>query len=402
MNDKLLAARLAAIKPSPTIAMTARAAALKKQGRDILSLSAGEPDFKTPTHIVDAATAAMKAGNTRYTSPAGLPEFREAITRKLQRDNNLTYHIDDIHVGVGGKQVIANALMATINHGDEVIIPSPYWVSYVDLVLLFGGVPKIIIGSEENGFKITPSDLAAAITNKTKWFIINNPSNPTGMGYDKNELQALGAVLDKHPDIYILADEIYEFMVYDGFVFTAFASANPQLFSRVITLNGLSKAYAMTGFRVGYGAGPRPIIAAMNMLQSQLTSSTSTVSQWAGLAALDGHHDFIKIHNEEFVKRRDFVHQSLLAIKGITCVKPNGAFYLYPSIKNLLGKKTKDGKVIKTDDDMAEYLLERAEVALVAGSAFGLSPYIRISYATSMTILEKAMARLTTALHELE
>ncbi|MDI9313599.1 MAG: pyridoxal phosphate-dependent aminotransferase [Hydrotalea sp.] len=401
MNNNILASRLSAIKPSPTIAMTARAAALKKQGRDILSLSAGEPDFKTPQHIIDAATNAMNKGFTRYTSPAGLPEFRDAVARKLKRDNGLTYSADDIHVGVGGKQVIANALMATINHGDEVIIPAPYWVSYVDLVLLFGGKPVVITGHEKNNFKITPQDLEKAITPKTKWFIFNNPSNPTGMGYDKGELQALGAVLANHESIYILTDEIYEFLVYDDFRFTAFAEANPALFDRTITLNGLSKAYAMTGFRVGYGAGPRAIISAMNMVQSQLTSSTSTVSQWAGVAALDGNHDFIATHNAEFKKRRDMVLAALLSIDGISCVKPNGAFYLYPCVKHFIGKKTKDGKTIDSDDAMAEYLLERAEVALVAGSAFGLSPYIRISYATSMDILQKAMTRVKESLAEL-
>lgn len=399
--SSILAKRLAAIKPSPTIAMTSRAEALRKAGKDIFSLSAGEPDFATPPHIVAAANQAMVDGKTRYTAAAGLPELREAIVRKLKRDNGLSYDASEIHVGVGGKQVIANALMATLNHGDEVIIPSPYWVSYVDLTLLFGGVPKTVVGTEANGFKITPADLAAAITPKTKWMLFNNPSNPTGMGYSADELRALGTVLELHPQVYILSDEIYEFLVYDSFRFTAFASANPQLRDRTITLNGLSKAYAMTGFRVGYGAGPKPIIAAMNMLQSQLTSSTSTISQWAGVAALDGPHDFIAHHNSEFVKRRDFVRAQLLAIDGITCLNPNGAFYLYPSVAAFIGKKTKEGKMMKTDDDLAEYLLERVGVALVAGSAFGLSPYLRLSYATSMTVLTAACTRLQEALAEL-
>ncbi|MGI9462090.1 MAG: pyridoxal phosphate-dependent aminotransferase [Alphaproteobacteria bacterium] len=401
MNKHLLAQRLAVIKPSPTIAMTARAANLKKQGRDILSLSAGEPDFKTPSHIIAAAQMAMEKGHTRYTNPAGLPAFRDAIVKKLARYNQLHYTAEQIHVGVGVKQVIANALMATLNHGDEVIIPSPYWVSYIDLVLLFGGVPKIVMGQEENNFKITANDLKTAISDKTKWFIINNPSNPTGVGYDKTELQALGDVLQQHQNIYILSDEIYEFMVYDGFEFITFAAAVPELFSRTMTLNGLSKAYAMTGFRVGYGAGPSDIINAMNILQSQLTSSTSTISQWAGVAALEGTHDFILPHNQEFVKRRDFVLGKLLQMDGIFCIKPHGAFYLYPSVKKFIGKKTPDGKVIKTDDDLAEYILEKGEVALVAGSAFGQSPYLRISYATSMDILEKAMVRLASSLAEL-
>lgn len=406
MMDNFLATRLAAIKPSPTIAMTARAAALKSAGKNILSLSAGEPDLPTPPHIIDAANDAMRNGKTKYTSPAGLPEFRAAICRKLLRDNHLNYQPDDIHVGVGGKEVIALALMASLNQGDEVIILSPYWVSYIDLTQLFGGVAKIIIGHEKNNFKITAEQLHNAITPKTKWLFINNPSNPTGMGYKKSELIMLGQVLQQHPNIMVMSDEIYEFLIYDDFEFTAFATACPEISDRVLTVNGLSKSYAMTGWRVGYGAGRgaviSPLIKAMNMLQSQLTSSTSTISQWAGVAALDGDHSFLKTYVTKFQERRDFLFNALMAIKGITLPKPEGAFYLYPSVKFFIGKKTKTDKIINNDDDLCEYLLERAGVATVAGSAFGLSPYIRLSYATSMEILQEAATAITVALAELQ
>ncbi len=397
----MLAQRLSYIKPSPTIAVTTKALELKRTGKDIITLGAGEPDFNTPDHIIEAAYKAMKDGKTRYTASAGLPEFREAVCEKLQRDNGLTYTPEQIHVGVGGKQIIFNAFLATINAGDEVVIPAPYWVSYSDIVSLFQGVPVIINGDPNNQFKITAGQLRAAITPKTKWLVLCNPSNPTGGGYTKEDLQAMGKVLEEFPNVHILSDEIYEFLVYDDFKFTAFASANPQLFDRTLTLNGLSKAYCMTGWRVGYGAGHKKLISAMNMVQSQSCTHTSTISQWAGVAALNGDHSFIAKHNARFAARRDICFDALNAMPGVSVNKPVGAFYVYPSVAGLMGKRA-DGQVIKNDEDLVNYFLTTANVAVVHGEAFGLSPFFRISYATSEELLHESMRRIAGAIGALQ
>ncbi len=394
----MLATRLSYIKPSPTIAVTTKTLELQRAGRDIIALGAGEPDFDTPPHIVEAAYKAMKEGKTRYTAAAGLPQFREAVVRKLARDNQLSYTPDEIHVGVGGKQIIFNAFLATINKGDEVIIPAPYWVSYADIVALFEGVPVLVNGDKNNQFKISAEQLQAAITPKTKWLILCNPSNPTGGGYDLADLQAFGKVLDNHPQVHILSDEIYEFLVFGDFKFHAFAAANPHLKERTLTLNGLSKAYCMTGWRVGYGAGSKKLISAMNMVQSQSCTHTSTISQWAGVAALDGTHDFIAVHNKKFQERRDLCCEALNKIKGISVQTPIGAFYVYPSCAGIIGKKYGD-YVINTDTDLVNYLLEHGNVAVVQGEAFGMSPFFRISYATSNEKLTEAMRRITDAIN---
>ena len=394
-----LADRLSRIKPSPTVAVTAKANELKRAGRDVIGLGAGEPDFDTPEHIRPAAVDALAKGKTRYAPPAGIPELREAICRKLKRDNGLDYAPDQISVGTGGKQTIFNALLATLNPGDEVIVPAPFWVSYTDIALLAEGTPVQVATSEANGFKLQPEELAKAITPRTKWLMLNSPSNPTGEGYSKAELKALAEVLmrPENAHVHVMTDDMYEFLVYDGFEFATIAQVEPGLYARTLTLNGLSKAYCMTGWRLGYAAGEKKLIAAMNMLNSQSTTSPTTFVQWAGVAALDGDHGFIARNNEVFRERRDLVVSMLNQATGITCRKPTGAFYVYPSIQGLIGKTTPDGKLIASDDDFATYLLEAEGVAVVQGSAFGLSPYFRISYATKTEDLEEACTRIQRA-----
>ncbi len=398
----ILSNRLSNISPSPTVAITAKANALKAEGRDVIGLGAGEPDFDTPSHIAAAGIKAIEDGKTRYSPPAGIIELRKAISEKFKRDNNLDYSLDQINVGVGGKQTIFNLFCATINKGDEVIIPAPYWVSYPDIAQLFGGVAKIVNCSIESAFKLTPAKLESAITDKTKWLVLNSPSNPTGAGYRKDELIALGEVLKRHPHVHIMSDDMYEFLVYDDFKFSTIASVVPELFDRTMTLNGVSKAYCMTGWRIGYAAGPKHIIKAMNMLNSQSTSSSSTMCQWAAVEALNGNHDFISSNNKVFVRRRDLVVSALNKIDGITCPTPDGAFYVYPSIKDLIGKQTPHGKTLECDTDFVDYLLSSKGVATVQGKAFGLSPHFRISYATSDENLVEALARIKSAILELK
>ena len=377
------------IKPSPTIAVTQKARELKAAGKDVIGLGAGEPDFDTPQNIKEAAIEAINKGHTKYTAVDGTPELKKAIVNKFKRENNLEYSTNEITVGTGGKQVIYNALMATLNKGDEVIIPAPYWVSYPDMVLLAGGKPKIVKCNESDGFKLTPKNLKKTITKKTKWLILNSPSNPTGASYSKNEIESLSEVLIKNKNIHILSDDIYEHITYDNFNFFTIAQVS-KLKNRTLTMNGVSKSYAMTGWRIGYAAGPKEIIKAISKIQSQSTSNHSSISQAAAVEALNGTQDFIKERSDAFRERRDFVVNSLNNIKGINCLKPNGAFYVFPSCKKLLGKKTK----IKTDSDFVEKLLEKANVAVVQGSAFGLDGYFRISYATSMEKLKTAMERI--------
>ena len=377
------------IKPSPTIAVTQKARELKAAGKDVIGLGAGEPDFDTPDNIKKAAIDAINKGDTKYTAVDGTPALKQAIVSKFKRENNLEYSVSEITVGTGGKQVIYNALMATLNKGDEVLVPAPFWVSYPDMVLLAGGKPKIIKCEEKDGFKITPKKLKKAITKKTKWLILNSPSNPTGAGYTKNEIENLSKVLIKYNKVYILSDDIYEHITYDSFNFFTIAQIS-QLKNRTLTMNGVSKSYAMTGWRIGYAAGPEEIIKAIRKIQSQSTSNPSSISQAAAVEALNGSQDFIKERANAFRERRDFVVNSLNNINGINCLKPNGAFYVFPSCKKLLGKKTK----IKTDSEFVAKLLEKANVAVVQGSAFGLDGYFRISYATSMEKLKIAMERI--------
>ncbi len=387
---------LAKIKPSPTIAMSTLAGELKAQGRDIISLSAGEPDFDTPAHIKAAAQKAIEAGKTKYTAPDGMSELKEAICRKFQRENNLTYTSDQITVSSGGKQVLYNALCATLNAEDEVVIPAPYWVSYPDMVLLAGGTPVVVKTSAETNYKLTASDLRDALSERTKWFIFNSPSNPTGAGYSYYELKELTDVLLEFPHVWIMSDDMYEHLAFDGFQFATPAEVEPKLYDRTLTCNGVSKAYAMTGWRIGYAGGPKELIKAMGKIQSQSTSNPCTISQWAALEALDGPTDFLKSNNEIFVRRRNLVVDALNQIEGIECPKPEGAFYVYPSIAGLIGKITQSGKPIETDEDFATELLNHTGVAVVFGAAFGLSPNFRISYATSDEQLTDACQRIAT------
>ena len=379
------------IKPSPTIAVTSKAREMRAAGKDVIGLGAGEPDFDTPDNIKEAAIEAIRKGDTKYTAVDGTPALKKAIQAKFSRENDLSYEIDQISVGTGGKQVLYNAFMATINKGDEVIIPAPYWVSYPDIVLLAGGKPKIIKCDEKNNFKLTPEKLTKAVSKKTKWIIINSPSNPTGSGYTKDEIIALSKILIKYKNLYILSDDIYEHITYDGFKFFTIAQIE-KLKSRTLTMNGVSKSYSMTGWRIGYAAGPKEIIKAMAKIQSQSTSNPTSISQAAAVEALNGTQDFISERSNSFKERRNFVVDSLNNIKGISCLSPEGAFYVFPNCKKLLNKKTK----LKTDKDFVEKLLEKAEVAVVQGSAFGLDGYFRISYATSMENLKKAMKRIKT------
>ena len=377
------------IKPSPTIAVTSKAREMRAAGKDVIGLGAGEPDFDTPDNIKEAAIEAIRRGDTKYTAVDGTPALKKAIQDKFNRENNLKYNIDEISVGTGGKQVLYNAFMATINKGDEVLIPAPYWVSYPDIILLAGGKPKIVKCTEKDNFKLTPKILKKAISKKTKWIILNSPSNPTGSAYTKDEIISLSKILLKYKKTYILSDDIYEHITYDDFKFFTIAQID-KLKKRTLTMNGVSKSYSMTGWRIGYAAGPKEIIKAMAKIQSQSTSNPTSISQAAAVEALNGTQEFIKERSDSFKERRDFVVDSLNNIKGINCLKPEGAFYVFPSCKKLLGKKTK----LKTDKDFVEKLLEQSEVAVVQGSAFGLDGYFRISYATSMENLKKAMGRI--------
>ena len=382
------------IKPSPTIAVTQKARELKAAGKDVIGLGAGEPDFDTPDNIKQAAIKAINDGDTKYTAVDGTPALKKAIVEKFKKENNLDYTTDQITVGAGGKHVIYNAMMATLNDGDEVIIPAPYWVSYPDIVLLAGGKPVVMECDEKQGFKINPSDLEKFITPKTKWIILNSPSNPTGACYSENDIKAIAAVLEKHKHIYILSDDIYEHVTYEGFRFFTIAQIE-SLKDRVLTMNGVSKAYSMTGWRIGYAAGPKDIVKAIAKIQSQSTTNPSSISQAASVEALSGTQDFIKKRADSFQERRDFVVNALNAIDGIECLNPDGAFYVFPSCKGLMGKKDPNGNEIKSDTDFVQSLLENSGIAVVQGSAFGLEGFFRISYATSMDNLKKAMDKIS-------
>jgi aspartate aminotransferase len=396
-----IAARLGRIKPSPILSVVAKAAALRKEGRDIIDLSIGEPDFKTPDPIREAGIAAIRNGITSYTPTTGLPGLREAIAAKLLRENDLTYQVDEITIGTGGKQVIYNAMMATLDPGDEVIIPAPYWASYPDIALLADGKPVVVICPQDAGFKLTPDQLAAHLTARTKWVILNSPSNPTGATYTQGELAALAEVLRHHPDIWILSDEIYEHMLYGDEPFRSFAAIAPDLKDRTLTMNGVSKAYAMTGWRLGYAAGPATLIRAMNAVQGHSTTHPSSISQAAAIAALNGDQSHIVVNSLAYRARRDRLVASLNTIPGLSCLTPGGAFYVYPSVAGLIGARTNDGRHLATDEDIALFLLETTGVAVVHGAAFGLSPHLRLSYAASEDALADAVAKIRTAISRL-
>jgi len=383
------------IKPSPTLAVTQKARELRAAGKDIISLGAGEPDFDTPNNIKQAAIKAINDGDTKYTAVDGTPVLKNAIIKKFKRENNLDYQADQITVGAGGKHVIYNAMVATLNEGDEVVIPAPYWVSYPDIVLLAGGTPIILECNEKQGFKINPAELEKSITKKTKWIILNSPSNPTGVCYSEEDIREISKILAKHPHVYILSDDIYEHVAYEGFNFFTIAQV-AELKERVLTMNGVSKAYSMTGWRIGYAAGPKEIIKAIAKIQSQSTTNPSSISQAAAVEALNGTQDFIKERATSFQERRDFVVKALNDIDGIECLNPDGAFYVFPSCKNLIGKKDSSGNELKNDTDFVQSLLENNGVAVVQGSAFGLEGFFRISYATSMENLKKALEKIST------
>lgn len=389
-----LAQRLGRIKPSPTIAVTQKAAELKAQGRDVIGLGAGEPDFDTPDHIKAAAKEAIDRGETKYTAVAGTPALRKAIAAKFKRDNDLDYTPEQITANCGGKQTIYNAVIATVEAGDEVVIPAPYWVSYPDIVLLAEGQPVIVPCPVERNFKLDPDDLDRAITPKTKWLILNSPSNPTGAAYSAAEMKAITDVLLRHPHVWVMTDDIYEHVIYDDYTFVTPAQVEPRLYERTLTMNGCSKAYSMTGWRLGYGAGPESLIKAINKVQSQSTTHTSSISQAAGVAALNGPQDFIAENNRVFRERRDMVVAMLNDAPGLSCPMPEGAFYVYPSCAGVIGKTTPGGQRIESDDDFITYLLEAEGVAAVQGSAFGLSPYFRVSYATATELLREACNRI--------
>ena len=399
--NTLIAERMSLIKPSPTMAVTKMAAEMKAAGQDIIGLGAGEPDFDTPDHIKNAAIEAIKNGETKYTAVDGTPALKKAIAKKFYKDNSIKYNIDEIIVSVGGKQVLYNALMSSINPGDEVIIPSPFWVSYPDMVSLAGGVPIIVEGKEKNNFKIQPEDIRDKISTKTKWIIINSPSNPTGSSYSAEELRDIGNLLLEYENIFVMSDDIYEKIIYDDFKFFSLAEVVPELKDRILTVNGVSKAYAMTGWRIGYAGGPKHLITAMSKLQSQSTSNPSSISQAAALAALEGPEEFLLERNERFKTRRDMVVKMLNECNGLSCIKPSGAFYVYPSCSGIIGKSSKEGKLIENSIDFSAYLLESAGVAVVPGSAFGADPFFRISYATSDSILEEACNRIKKACEQL-
>ncbi|MCC5955695.1 MAG: pyridoxal phosphate-dependent aminotransferase [Natronohydrobacter sp.] len=385
---------LSRVKPSPTIAVTTKAAELKAAGKDVIGLGAGEPDFDTPQNIKDAAKAAIDSGKTKYTAVDGIPELKKAICAKFKRDNDLDYTPAQVTVGTGGKQVLYNALVATLNPGDEVVIPAPYWVSYPDMVLLAGGEPVIAEATAETAYKLTPEALEAAITPKTKWLIFNSPSNPTGAGYTWDELKALTDVLLRHPHVWVMSDDMYEHLVYDDFRFCTPAQVEPALYDRTLTVNGVSKAYAMTGWRIGYAAGPVEIIKAMGKIQSQSTSNPCSVSQWAAVEALNGPQDYIATNNALFQRRRDLVVGMLNDAEGVECPVPEGAFYVYPSIAGCIGKTSAGGAKIVDDEAFATALLEEKGVAVVFGAAFGTSPCFRVSYATSDAALKEACTRI--------
>jgi aspartate aminotransferase len=392
-----LANRLARVKPSATLAMTKRSIEMKAAGRNVIDLSAGEPDFDTPPNIIEAAIGAMRRGQTRYTPVDGTLDLKKAIAAKFKRENGLDYAANQIIVSTGGKQVLYNAFMATLNEGDEVIIPAPYWVSYPEMVMLADGTPVTPPCGENNSFKLRAEELEQAITPKTKWIILNSPSNPTGAAYTERELRALADVLLRHPDVWVLTDDMYEHLVYDDFKFTTIAEIEPKLYPRTLTLNGVSKAYCMTGWRIGFAGGPTELIKAMTTIQSQSTSNACSISQAASVEALNGPKDFIPKHNASFKARRDLVVDRLNRAAGIRCPRPEGAFYVYPSCAGTLGKRTPKGKVIESDTDFVEYLLEAEGVAMVQGVAFGLSPHFRISYATSTEALTEACTRIERA-----
>ncbi|NNE80944.1 MAG: pyridoxal phosphate-dependent aminotransferase [Silicimonas sp.] len=389
-----LSATLDRVKPSPTVALTGLVAELKAAGQDIISLGAGEPGFPTPKNIREAGKRAIDEGKTRYTAVDGIAELKDAIVQKFLRDNGLVYETDQINVGVGGKQVLFNALMATLNPGDEVIIPAPYWVSYPDMVRLAGGTPVIVESTLEDGFRITPEQLDAAITPKTKWLIFNSPSNPTGAGYSREAVKALTDVLERHPHVWVLSDDMYEHIAFPGFEFTTPAEVAPSLIDRTLTVNGVSKAYAMTGWRIGYAGGPKALIGAMRKIQSQSTTNPCSISQWAAVEALNGPQDFLEEAVQTFLRRRDLIVKGLNAAEGIECPVPEGAFYVYPSIAGCIGKTSAGGALIATDEDFSRALLEETGVAVVFGSAFGLSPNFRVSYATSDELLAEAASRI--------
>lgn len=393
----MISSRVNNIKPSLTIATNMKAQELKRAGKDIIVLAAGEPDFDTPEHIKNAAIKAINDGFTKYVPGKGTPDLQQAIQKKFKQDNGLDYDLSNITVGVGGKHIIYNAFSATINSGDEVIIPAPYWVSYPDIVILNDGVPVVVECGEESGFKLNPEDLEKNITKKTKWLMLNSPSNPTGSLYSKQELIALGEILKKHEQVYVLSDDIYEKIVYDDHKFHTFAEVCPDLKDRTLTMNGLSKSYCMTGWRVGYAAGPSNVINAMNKVQSQNVSSTASISMAASVEALNGDQSFISSNNESFLRRRNLVVKHLNETPGLSCRTPEGAFYVFASCKGVLGKKTESGKILNTDGDFMDYLLEDVGVAGVQGSAFGLEGFFRISYATSDSILEDACQRIKNA-----
>ncbi len=393
----ILAARLDRVKTSPTMAMSAKARELKAEGRDVIELSAGEPDFPTPANVIKAAEEAMARGETKYTDPDGSPAMKQAVCRKFKRDNNLHYVPAQVTIGTGGKQVLYNALMATLNPGDEVIIPAPYWVSYPDMVLLAEGTPVIVECTQANRFILQPGDLEKAITPKTKWIILNSPSNPTGAGYTRADMKKITDVLMRHPHVWVMTDDMYEHLVYDDFKFCTPAEVEPGLYERTLTVNGMSKAFCMTGWRIGFAAGPKDLIAAIRKIQSQSTSNPSSISQAASVAALDGPKDFIPANNKVFKERRDLVCSMLNQAKGLNCPTPEGAFYVYPSCAGLIGKTTPQGKVLENDEDVVAYFLETEGIAAVHGAAFGLSPHFRISYATATDVLEDACQRIQRA-----
>jgi len=389
-----LADALSRVKPSATIAVTQKARELKAKGRDVIGLGAGEPDFDTPDNIKNAAIEAIRRGETKYPPVSGIPQLREAIAAKFKRENGLDYKPEQTIAGTGGKQILFNAFMATLNPGDEVIVPTPYWVSYPEMVLLCGGTPTFAETTAAHGFKLQADALEKAITPRTKWLVLNSPSNPSGAAYTEAELRALADVLMKHPHVWVLTDDMYEHLTYGDFVFTTIAQVEPALYDRTLTMNGVSKAYAMTGWRIGYAAGPVQLIKAMDMIQGQQTSGACTIAQWASVEALNGPQDFIARNKAIFQNRRDLVVSMLNQARGIQCPSPEGAFYVYPSCANLIGRKTPSGKVIQTDEDFCSELLEAEGVAVVFGSAFGLGPNFRISYATSEALLEEACTRI--------
>ena len=390
----LISHALERVKPSPTMTITGKARELKAAGFDVIALGSGEPDFDTPDNVKQAAVAAIQRGETKYTAVDGIPELKRAIASKFERENGLSYKPSEITVGTGGKQVLYNALLATLNPGDEVIMPSPYWVSYPDIVLLAGATPVAVETKLEDGFKLSPQALAAAITPRTKWFIFNSPSNPTGAAYTRDDVKALTDVLLKHENVWVLSDDIYEHLVYDGFAFSTPAQVEPRLKGRTLTMNGVSKAYAMTGWRIGYAGGPEPLIKAISTLQSQSTSNPCSISQWASVEALEGPQDFLKRWVASFQERRDLVVSMLNQAKGLSCPKPEGAFYVYPSCAGVIGKTSREGKLIGNDEDFATALLQEEGVAVVHGAAFGLSPFFRVSYATGVEALEEACRRI--------